>query len=122
MFHMIGRQTSSHCLQNSEEEAIELAGAYFEGAAGKKKTMERLSRFGLDEGSVEAEAVRLAGTDLERLDNMLSQAERRRYKTLRFIGKYRQSLALQIRQVTDRMIAAADVPRLELSTLLDHGE
>jgi hypothetical protein len=111
-------------LQNldAEEEAQEMARAYFEGAAGKQKTVERLSRFGLDEGSVEAEAFRLAGADLERFDKMLSQAERRRYKALRFIGKYRQSLALQIRQVTDRMIAEADVPRLELSTLLDHGE
>jgi hypothetical protein len=111
-------------LQNLEveEEAAKAATAYFHDPKAKKNFMEMLCQVGLDEGAIEAEAFRLAGADLERFDKMLSARERRRYKALRFIARYRQSLAIQIRQVTDRIIAKADMPRLQPSTSLDHGE
>jgi hypothetical protein len=91
-----------------EEKAIQMARAYLHDTETKKMVVEILHLVGLDEGAFEAEAFRLASADLERIDAMLSAAERRRYKALRSIAKYRQSLAIQARQVTDRMIADAD--------------
>ena len=82
--------------------------------------MKIIGRFGLDHSAIEAEAFRLAASELEKFDKMLSNLERRRYKAIKFIAQYRQSLAIEFRQVTDRIIAKADVPRLEPP--LDHGE
>jgi hypothetical protein len=108
----------------TETEATEMAKAYFHvGAAAKKKFMKVLSRAGLDGPALEAEAFRIAISDLERLDKMLAALERRRNKALRFIAEYRQGLAIQIRRVTDRTIAEVDGPRLEQpSVSLEHAD
>ena len=93
---------------------------YFCNQKAKKKILKIFRRFGLDHSAIEAEAFRLAASELEKFDKMLSNSERRRYKAIKFIAQYRQSLAIEFRQVTDRIIAQADVPRLEPP--LDHGE
>ena len=105
-----------------EDPIIEASLNYFCDRKTEKMILGVLRRFGLDHFSIEAEAFRLAASELEKFDKMLSNSERRRYKAIKFIAQYRQSLAIQIRQVTDRIIAEADVPRLEPSTSLDHGE
>jgi len=93
-----------------EEEAIEMAKAYFQNAKTKKKFVALLEGVGFDERALEAEAFRIAISDLEKLDRMLSALERRRNKVLPFIARYRQSLGTQIRRVTDRLIAEVDLP------------
>ncbi|MBR1232856.1 hypothetical protein [Bradyrhizobium sp. AUGA SZCCT0182] len=105
-----------------EADAIAMAKAYFQDAKAKKKFMEILGRVGFDERALEAEAFRLAMSDLERLDKMLSALERRRNKALRFIAEYRRSLATQIQRVTDRIIAEVDGPSLEPSTSPEHAD
>ena len=71
-----------------------------------------LRKFGLDESTIEAEAFRSRAEDLERLERMLALAEVRRDGALRCIADYRQSLAKQIKQATDRILDNDDVPRL----------
>jgi hypothetical protein len=44
---------------------------------------------------------------------MLASLESRRNKALRCIGEYRDSLARQVRESTDRVIDGKDVLRLE---------
>ncbi|MGE9009926.1 hypothetical protein ACO2JO_15185 [Leptospira interrogans] len=110
-------------LNNSqvEEEAIQMAKAYFQDAKAKKKFMDILGGVGFNERAVEAEAFRLAISDLERLDRMLSALERRRNKVLRFIAQYRNSLATQIRRVIDRTIAE-DLPSRDPVKSLEHAD
>ena len=68
-------------------------------------------KFGLDEGTIEAEAFRSRAEELERLDRMLAMAKVRRNKALRCIADYRQSLAKQVKQSTDRILDGDEVPR-----------
>jgi hypothetical protein len=88
-----------------EAHAAQMAANYFLDAKCKREFLKVLGQFGLGEDAIEAEAFRLAGVDLDRVDRMLSAAMARRNKVLRFIGRYRKSLASQIRAETDRMIA-----------------
>jgi hypothetical protein len=47
----------------------------------------------------------------ERLDRMLAMAKVRRNKALRCIADYRQTLAKQVKQSTDRILDGDEVPR-----------
>jgi len=71
-----------------------------------------LRQFQMDETAIEAEAFRLCSENVERLDQMVALAEVRRNRALRCIADYRQSLAKQIKQATDRILDNDDVPRL----------
>jgi hypothetical protein len=96
-----------------EDEAEALAHAWFTDQEAKKQVSEILSRFGLDESAIEAEAIRKSSADLELLERMLSSLESRRDKALGCVAEYRASLAHQLRESSDRVIDGKDVLRLE---------
>jgi hypothetical protein len=86
------------------DEAEELARAWFTNKEAKKKVSGILSRFGLDESAIEAEAIRRSSSDLELLERMLTSLELRRNKTLACIAEYRATLAQQLRESADRIV------------------
>jgi hypothetical protein len=93
-------------------DAEELARSWFDNKNAQARVAKLLRKFQMDEGAIEAEAFRLQGEDLERLDRILTALESRRDKVLRCIADYRQSLAKQIKQSTDRILENDEVPRL----------
>ena len=95
------------------DEAQDLAHAWFTDEEAKKQVSEILSRFGLDESAIEAEAVRRSSSNLELLDRMLTSSESRRDKALCCVAEYRTSLAHQLQESADRIIEGKDVLRLE---------
>jgi hypothetical protein len=95
------------------DEARTLAQAWFTDQEAKKQVSEILSRFGLDESAIEAEAIRRSSSDLELLDKMLTSLESRRDKALGCVAEYRASLAHQLRESADRIIDGKGVLRLE---------
>jgi hypothetical protein len=95
------------------EEAEALALKWFTNQADRKKVSQLLGRFHLDEYAIEAEAIRMSLSDLELLDRMLSSLESRRNKALCCIGEYRDSLARQLRESSDRVIDQKGILRLE---------
>jgi hypothetical protein len=95
-----------------EHAAEDLARSWFDDKKAKTSVAKLLRQFQMDEGAIEAEAFRLQGEDLERLDRILTALESRRDKALRCIADYRQSLAKQIKQSTDRILDNDEVPRL----------
>jgi hypothetical protein len=101
-------------------DAVAAAKDYFRNEKFKNKFLKILREAGFDDRALEAEAFRLAISDLEKLDKMLSALEWRRNKALRFIAEYRQSLSAQIRQVTDQTLAEIDRPRVEPSKSAAH--
>jgi hypothetical protein len=95
-----------------EHAAEDLARSWFDDKKAQTSVAKLLRQFQMDEGAIEAEAFRLQGEGLERLDRILTKSESRRDKALRCIADYRQSLAKQIKQSTDRILDNDDVPRL----------
>jgi hypothetical protein len=96
-----------------EDEAQNLAHAWFTDKEAKKQVSEILGQFNLDESTIEAEAIRRSSSDLELLDKMLTSLESRRDKALGCVAEYRTSLAHQLRKSAERIIDSQDVPRLE---------
>jgi hypothetical protein len=96
-----------------KDQAEALAQAWFTDQEAKKQVSEILSRFGLDESAIEAEAIRKSSADLELLDRMLASLETRRNKALGCVAEYRASLAHQLRESADRIIDGKGVLRLE---------
>jgi hypothetical protein len=94
-----------------EHAADDLARGWFANKKSKAQVATLLRKFGLDEGAIEAEAIRSRAEDLERLDRMLAVAEVLRDKALRCIADYRQSLAHR-KKSTDRILDNDDVPQL----------
>jgi hypothetical protein len=92
-----------------EDEAQDLAHAWFTDQEAKKQVSEILSRFELDESAIEAEAIRKSSADLELLDRMLNSLESRRNKALGCVAEYRASLARQLRESADRIIDGKNV-------------
>jgi hypothetical protein len=98
----------------TSEQARFLALKWFTDKAAKKQVSELLSQFELDESAIEAEAVRSCITELERIERLLASLELRRMRALSFVGQYRESLARQLKESSDRIIDAKTVrPRLE---------
>jgi hypothetical protein len=93
-------------------DAAELARNWFTNEEAQTRVTQLLRQFQMDETAIEAEAFRLCSEDVERLDQMVALAEVRRNRALRCIADYRQSLAKQIKQATDRILDNDDVPRL----------
>jgi hypothetical protein len=86
------------------EAAETLARKWFSHPDSKKKVAELLEVFGLDETTIEAEAVRQSAQDLERIDRLLASSEARRNKALVCVAQYRGDLGALLRETTDRMI------------------
>jgi hypothetical protein len=95
------------------EPARALALKWFTDKQGKKQVLELLSQFGLDESAIEAEAIRSCLTDLERIEGLLASLELRRTRALWFVAQYRENLARQLKESSDRIIEATTVRRLE---------
>jgi hypothetical protein len=95
------------------DEAEALVHAWFTDEEAKKQVSEILSRFGLDESAIEAEAIRKSCSDLDLLDRMLTSLESRRNKALGCVAEYRASLEHQLRESADRIIDGKGVLRLE---------
>ena len=87
-----------------EETAEALAHGWFENKRVKTQVANMLRQFQLDESAIEAEAFRLMSSDIDRMDRMLTLAEVRRDKALRNIAEYRDSLSLQLRQTSERIL------------------
>src|SRR6516164_2999789 len=96
-----------------ENQAQALAQSWFTDQEAKKQVSETLSRFDLDESAIEGEAIRRSSFDLELLDRILTSLESRRNKALACVAEYRASLAHQLRESADRIIAGKGVLRLE---------
>ena len=94
-------------------QAEELAEAWFSKDSERQKMAQLLNYFHLDESAIEAEAIRRSAADIELLDKLLASLESRRDKALRCVATYRDSLAKQIRQSSDRILESNDVLRLE---------
>ncbi len=95
------------------DEAGALARESFSSQQAKDKVSAIFRRFHLDDFAVVAQATKDSLSDLESLDRMLASLESRRDKALRCIADYRDSLAKQIRQSSDRILEGSDVLRLE---------
>lgn len=67
-----------------------------------------LARYNLDEGAIEAQAIRHVAPELARIDAMLASLETRRSRTLRGIADYRDDWARRARNVSERVMAAED--------------
>ena len=96
-----------------EDSVDRLAEKWFTDEKVKNIVSQLLARFQLDEFAIEAEALRKSSGDLQQLDRMLASLELRRNKALRGIGKYREILARQLRESTDRILADKQLLRLE---------
>jgi hypothetical protein len=95
-----------------EQAAEELARAWFHSKTARTKVAKLLRRFDMNEDTIEAEAFRLCGEDVERLDRILAGLELRRDKALRCIADYRQGFSKRLAQAADRILEDDDVPRL----------
>jgi transcriptional regulator of heat shock response len=69
-----------------------------------------LQEAGLDESAIEAKAYTLVADDLEKANRMLNSAREGREKALRWLAKYRKSLAIQLRRNSDLVLAADEAP------------
>jgi hypothetical protein len=95
-----------------EKTADILARGWFGNKKAKAQVATLLRKFGLDEGAIEAEAIRSRAEDLERIDRMLALAEVRRGKALHCLADHRQSRAKQVKQSTDQILDNDEVPQL----------
>ena len=86
---------------------------WFSKPEARKEVQELLAEVGLDEFAIEAEAIRSVFSDLEVLDRMLTLLETRFNKALRAIEDYRDGFAKQVREVSNRVIEADPVIKLE---------
>ena len=86
---------------------------WFSKPEARKEVLQLLAEFHLDEFAIEAEAIRSVFSELEVLDRMLTLLESRRNKALRSIADYRDGLAKQVREVSNRVIEADAVIQLE---------
>jgi hypothetical protein len=86
---------------------------WFSKPKARKEVLKLLAEFRLDEFAIEAEAIRRVFSDLEVLDRMLTLQESRRNKALRSIADYRDGLAKQLREVSNRVIEADALIQLE---------
>jgi hypothetical protein len=107
------RQPGQYEYYEVEDEADVLAQAWFTDQEAKKQVSEILSRFELDESTIEAEAIRRSSSDLDLLDRMLTSLESRRNKALGCVAEYRASLGQQLRERADRIIDGKGVLQLE---------
>ena len=78
----------------------------------KDRVSALLKEAGFDEWAVEAEAFRSRLDDVEKIDRLLASAEARREKGLRNIALYQERFARKVRQSSDRVLDADDVPSI----------
>src|SRR5207248_9517592 len=99
-----------------DDPILQTAANYFSDPQAAETILLVLRKFGLTATAIESEACRLVARELEAFDKMQSNAERRRYKGIKFIAQYRKSLSIQTRPVTDSIITEPDALCLKSST------
>jgi hypothetical protein len=95
--------------QESETLALE----WFADPQARRQVAEILNQFHLDETAIEAEAIRAVAEDLELLDRMLLSLEVRRNRALRSIADYREVFAVQVQEVSDRILNTGPILQLQ---------
>jgi hypothetical protein len=88
--------------------AEELADAWFEGLKGRLHVRAQLTKYDLDTTAIAAQAYVGRGTELERIDRMLTNAVLKRTAILRTFDQYRTMVVLPPPVTID----SAEVPRL----------
>jgi hypothetical protein len=73
------------------------ADAWYNDPSVREALLAHLAKHDLDEEAITAQAFALRARELEKLDNMLASAERRRYAMLQEIKLYRELFSLRIR-------------------------
>jgi hypothetical protein len=80
----------------------------------KEQVLEKLAHFKLDEFAIEAEAMRIVASDLEKLDRLLASLEWRLTKALRLIaefhGGFGRHLRARVERIIDGEVLALDAP------------
>jgi hypothetical protein len=74
-----------------------------------------LEEAGVGWQEVEAEALRLHLSEIEKLDRMIARKEKGRDKVLRNIARYKKSFASNLRNSSDRLLKTVDVPSIASS-------
>jgi predicted nucleic acid-binding protein len=90
--------------EDVEDQANEMAAAWFTDREAKRHVSELLKTHQLDESAIEAAAVNKAAGCLEQLDKLMISAARRREKSLQGIGEYRVIWAQVLRKTSDQII------------------
>jgi hypothetical protein len=98
---------------HAHREAGRLSCEWFTDKTTKKQITAILAQFKLDESTIEAEAIRLAADDLERIDRIVASLEARFARLLRNVTEYRESLCQQFRAIAENVIEAKPVRQLE---------
>jgi hypothetical protein len=111
---LLKRPDDFHSSVRDQAEALALS--WFTDTEARARVSVLLDQFGLEEFAIEAEAIRRSLSELESIERLLSSLESRRNKALRCIGQYREGLGRQLREASDRMIEAEDVPQIEDSS------
>lgn len=79
-----------------------LVDKWFTNKAARRKMSKILRTFGLDEVSIDAEALRLSIADIAPFDRRMAELERRREDILRQIEDHRAGLASQVTAILDQ--------------------
>ena len=93
----------------------QLAHEWLTSQEAKERISGLLQEAELDESSVEAEAFRLAFSDLENIERLVAAAEARREKALRSVARYQKGLAGKLQRTSDRLLAADVAPSIACS-------
>ncbi len=75
------------------------ADGWYNDPSAREALLAHLAKHGLEEEAITAQAFAIRSRELEKLDNMLASAERRRYAMLQDIGLYRDLFLLRMRDV-----------------------
>lgn len=70
---------------------------WYNGPSAKEALLAHLAKHGLDEDAITAQAYALRSRELEKLDQMLASAEKRRFATLQEMGFYRDLFTMRVR-------------------------
>jgi len=108
----------SHFLPGIEA-ADELTEQWFFDQKAKERVSGLLEEAGLDEMAIEAEALALRFTEIEKIDRSLASAEVRRDKALRALGLYQESFARKVQQSTERLLTADTPPGISPSSSMN---
>jgi hypothetical protein len=90
--------------ERSTIEANRLAQQWFTDEGAKKRVLEQLERFKLDEAAIATEAIRLCGSELHQIDQILASLQWRYKKALRFLAKLRGGLGQQLHANLERIM------------------
>jgi hypothetical protein len=86
---------------------------WFADPQARWQVVEILNQFHLDETAIEAEAIRAVAEDLELLERMLLSLKVRRNRALRRIADYREVFAVQVQEVSDRILDPGPILQLQ---------